>query len=442
MDSNRALLEAATLFSSTRSMPALLRLVLERMVQMLGAERALFGVFDYQGEIEAAETHGFTWAGRGTPLPISNKSIAQVRQSQEICTIADASADVSLNQRESIRLHSLRFVLAMPVRACGRVAGVLYADSRAPQPREAERQTEVLRALAAFVGIALENVILYQEQRLRAALLDQLVHDLRTPLQVVTASATWLTDEGALDIDAVLDTAHDIALSAAKMNRMIEVSRRLSLAEAGVTREAPAPVDLGMTLRTQARVQGVVAREYQVAFAVSVPDDLPRVTTWADRVDLVLDNLVFNAMKHAPNGTMISLSAVRRRDAGPRAALERPLGDEAVLFQRLPSLVPDTAQGFVEVSVHNEGPPIPAAVLPDIFSPWVTGDDAARRGQRGSGLGLSIVHQCVGSLGGAVWVDSAADRGTRFSFTLPIVPKATVMRAGSRFPSSSTLTAV
>jgi signal transduction histidine kinase len=430
MDSTRTLLDAALLFGSTRNLEQLLKLVLARMVSLMGAERALFGIFDAQGEIEYAETHNLQWRGPGTPLPISNKTIQQVRESQESCSVTDTNEDTVLSKHESIRLHNLRFILAMPVRACDRVAGVLYADSSAPALHLARQQTDLLRGLADFVGIALENVLLLQEQRLRTALLDQLVHDLRTPLQVVHSNAEWLGTGTATESD-LRETARDIEASAQKMSHMIAVNRQLSMVDAGVTATAPAVLNISEALRSQARVQRIVAREYGLQFHVDLPDTLPLVTTYADRFDIALDNLVFNALKHARAGSSIGLSARVRADAGPREALERPLGTTAVLFQRVPAVLSADSQGYVEVCVHNHGAPIPENLHARLFDAWTHGGTGR---EKPSGLGLSIVHQCVRSLGGAVWAVSDEHEGTRFLFTVPVVARV-VFRAASKFPT-------
>lgn len=432
-DPTQALLDAALLFGSTRDLQRLSELVLQRLVSLVGAERALFGVFNYQGEIEHAETHNIAWGGVGSPLPISNRTIDEVRRSQEIRHVADA-ANADLNVHESIRLHNLRFVLAVPVRACDRVAGVLYADSSLPAPEVAERQTQLVRGLAMYVGLALENVLLLQEQRMRAAMLDQLVHDLRTPLQVVSTNAQWLYEGEASEAE-LRETARDLQISSLKMKRMIDVTRRLSLLEGGAVDGRPAAVDVAETLVTHARVQRLVAREYHLAFEVDAPDALPPVITYADRLDLVLDNLVFNALKHARTGTTIHLSARMRRDAGPAEAVQRPLGEGAVLFQKVPAVVADATKGWVEVTVANEGAAIAPEVFARLFQPGAH-DGETRRGEASSGLGLSIVHQGVHSLGGAVWAETGSF-GTRMFFSLPLLPKTTTLRPSSRFPTGS-----
>ena len=78
----------------------------------------------------------------------------------------------------------------------------------------------------------------------------------------------------------------------------------------------------------------------------------------------------------------------------------------------------------VEVTVHNEGPPIPENFLPHIFEPLVrdTRDDSER--VPGSfGLGLFVVKQLVASHGGEVSVTSTRGGGTTFTVRLPRLPR-------------------
>lgn len=417
MDSSQILLDAALVFGSTRSPEHLVKRVLEQLVFLFGAERALFALFDNQGHIEHAETHNLAWAGPGTPLPVSNHTLEEVLHHGRMRRVIDALEDVELSQRKSVLLHALRFILAMPVHAGDRVVGVLYVDSRAPMPEEAERQTEIMRGLATLVGLAVENARLLEEQRLRAELLAHLVHDLRSPLMVIASNAGWLR-EFDVSRDELHETAEDIEQSARKMKKMIDTTRRLSMVDAGVGPETVTVVNIPELLWAQARMHRTLSRMSDLAFAVSA-GSIPEVATFPDRLDIIVDNLVFNALKYAQRGTAITLAANLRPDAGPPEALARKPGSAAVLFQRVVPLAPEHPTGFVEVSVHNFGPVIRPDILARLFTPWARGDET-RNGELSSGLGLSIVDQCVRSLGGCVWARSSEAEGTRFSFTLPL----------------------
>ena len=75
--------------------------------------------------------------------------------------------------------------------------------------------------------------------------------------------------------------------------------------------------------------------------------------------------------------------------------------------------------GFVEVSVTDQGEGIPPEHLPRIFERFYRVDSARSRENGGTGLGLSIVKHLVQEMGGDVWVDSAPGRGFTFRFTVP-----------------------
>jgi signal transduction histidine kinase len=73
------------------------------------------------------------------------------------------------------------------------------------------------------------------------------------------------------------------------------------------------------------------------------------------------------------------------------------------------------ADGQVEIAVSDDGPGIPAEVVPRIFDPFFTTKDVGE----GSGLGLSIVHGIIERHGGRIQVDSRPGEGTVFKISLP-----------------------
>jgi signal transduction histidine kinase len=75
--------------------------------------------------------------------------------------------------------------------------------------------------------------------------------------------------------------------------------------------------------------------------------------------------------------------------------------------------------GEVRISVHNEGPPIPASAQSRLFEPFAQGN-ARDGGRHGWGLGLTLVAGCAAAHGGRVDVDSAEQRGTTFTLVLPL----------------------
>ncbi|KAB2653725.1 MAG: cell wall metabolism sensor histidine kinase WalK, partial [Verrucomicrobia bacterium] len=113
---------------------------------------------------------------------------------------------------------------------------------------------------------------------------------------------------------------------------------------------------------------------------------------WADddRLQQVLFNLVDNAIKYG-----------------------RPEGKVTVSAQII-------EEKFLDVSVADDGPGIPAEAKERVFERFYRVDKARSRDQGGTGLGLSIVKHIVLSHGGEVWVDSQVGQGSAFHFTLPL----------------------
>ncbi len=113
---------------------------------------------------------------------------------------------------------------------------------------------------------------------------------------------------------------------------------------------------------------------------------------WCDRrlIVRVLVNLVANSLKHNPQGVSVII------DATP-------------------------AEGEVILSCHDDGPGIPAELVPKIFDEFVTESEQTRG--YASGLGLAFCRTAVESHGGRIWCDSGRGQGTTFQFTLPIGPE-------------------
>jgi signal transduction histidine kinase len=413
MNPTNALLSVAHLVAN-RDLGRLLPEVPAALVAIVGAERALFALFDDTGAIEEVATHGLRWAA-GSPLPISNSLIADVLRSGQLQQCTTADLDAVQDRRASVQRFALRFVLAMPVLVRGRVAGVLYADSTNQVDGADPARVDLFRALAAIVGLAVENARLASEQQLRTMLVAKLAHDLRNPLMALQLTSAWLSDLVTPDHDAVVE---DLDAATQSMLASCRSALRLAQLDGGAIEAQPVPTDLSALANTQGRLYLAVARQYQLDI-VCHGAGLPIAHTWPDRVRLVLENLLFNAIKHADRGSRVTLAIRMRDDAGPPSPTLRP-SSMGRLFAALAQVTPAAGTPFVEISVHNVGRPIPPALLPHVFEEWVRGDETGRA-DGASGLGLAIVERCVGSLGGRTWVESDPVSGTRFSFTVPLL---------------------
>ncbi|HEV7503149.1 MAG TPA: ATP-binding protein, partial [Vicinamibacteria bacterium] len=152
-----------------------------------------------------------------------------------------------------------------------------------------------------------------------------------------------------------------------------------------------AAVQPGDPVRVAARACAALARSKDVELTVQVAPGLPALALDAGRMEQVLENLLANAVQHAPRGTCVRLTADLRE------------GGQGVAFR-----------------VEDEGPGIASADLERLFEPFFS------RRQGGTGLGLPIVHRIVEAHGGMVGAANRPQGGAAFTVTLPVPTPETV----------------
>lgn len=337
------------------------------------------------------------------PGPAGRPVIEASEPPREALELRDASAaDYSWRRGEeagrgSGTLPASRW-LFLPVGKPDRrlaVMGVAFADNRAVAP--ADRR--LLDAMTDQLVVALERIALQgdleqalvasETERLRAALLSSVSHDLRTPLVSIIGAASTLADP-ALDLPdeargAMAETIRD---EGERLDRYIQNLLDMTRLGHGALRPRRLAVDLReIAGSARHRLRGAL-RAHQAV--VEVPPGLPPVLADPLLIEQVVMNLLDNAAKYAPEGSAITVSA-------------RITGTEA------------------ELSVTDAGPGIPAEArgrVFDMFYRVAEGD-----GQRaGTGLGLAIARGIVEAHGGRIAAHAAqADgSGTRIALTLPL----------------------
>jgi signal transduction histidine kinase len=151
------------------------------------------------------------------------------------------------------------------------------------------------------------------------------------------------------------------------------------------------PALLADVVRRAARSCAPLARERQVRVEMEMAADLPALAIDVAQMERACENLITNALQHAPAG-----SAVR-------------------VFGRVES---GRVRPTVLFTVEDEGPGLPAEDIARIFEPFFT------HRQGGTGLGLSIVQRVVAAHGGEVMACNRAGRGACFTVRLPLGPGA------------------
>ena len=278
------------------------------------------------------------------------------------------------------------------------VAGIERPDDPTPLAPDAAR---MLDALIDQAALAIERVRLAEDldrariaaegDRLRAALLTSISHDLRTPLASILGAASSLAAHGdTLAAPARAEMARTIAEEAERLNRFIGNLLDMTRLEAGRLVPAAGPVDLSDALGAAlGRTERLLAHHTLV---LDVPDDLPLAALDMVLFEQVLVNILDNAAKYAPPGTTIAISA--------------------------------TQEGaMLRLAIADQGPGIAPADLGHIFEKFYRARATDRQGA-GTGLGLAICRGFMEAMGGRIEAANRADgHGAVFTLFLPMAQR-------------------
>lgn len=408
----RVLLEVAKQFAATLQLSRLVPMVLDRVVTLLRAERALFALLDARGEIEHAVTHNLPWEGPPAPLPVSQSVLADVMRDRDV-VIRTSTMFPDASITESMRSFGLQLIVCVPVTVRGALVGLLYVDSTATGGDEARMQTETLRAIGTLVGVAVDNARLFEELRYRRDLLAWMMHDLRNHMTITRANAEFILEDPE---GSAVECATEVRSATDYATRMTDWALMLDRLEGDVSREQPKSVDVAALLDQCVRAHTSLARRRNISLRIVVEGELPTLESFEERLVVVLDNLLFNAVKFGRPNTVVTVRARLRRDAGvaPFAAQSARRG--MTVFLRSSPMLPSDESGFVEVSVQNVGEAPSPELRERLFLRRARGE-----GPRSShGLGLAIAYDCVRSLGGHIWLEPPADDVVVFAFTVPV----------------------
>ena len=255
-------------------------------------------------------------------------------------------------------------------------------------------QMHLLETYVNQTAVAIERAQLSQEteraqiqvetERMRSSLLSSVSHDLRTPLAAITGAASGLIQNDAKLEPAQRELAQIAYEEAEQLNRLLGNLLEMTRLESGgvhVDKEwQPLEEVVGSAL---ARMDAALNDH---PLQTRLPDSLPLVPIDSILIELVLVNLLENAVKYTSVGTPIELSAFAEPNEVVVEVADRgagiPVGEEQRIFEKFYRSRPTTIGG--------------------------------------AGLGLTICKAIVEAHGGRIWANNRPDGGAIFRFTIPL----------------------
>jgi PAS domain S-box-containing protein len=237
----------------------------------------------------------------------------------------------------------------------------------------------------------------YEElSKMKSDLLATVSHELRTPLATIKGYATMMIDYfPRLSSEEISGYLKSVDSSTDRLTRLVDNLLDTSRMDAGLMKLEKSPTSISKLIREAIEEANIRANNHHTI--TGIIRKLPRVSVDAKRIRQVLDNLIENAIKYSPSGTVITVSARRN---GRRLI----------------------------ISVTDRGLGIPAKEQPKIFSRMYRIEQRLSPGVDGMGLGLYISRRLVEAHGGRIWAESEVGKGGTFNFTLPLNIRDETMR--------------
>lgn len=327
------------------------------------------------------------------------------RSGPESAAVSDHDLTAA-SEIDNASLDENRGVALAPVRVGVRALGSFALAGKLPS-------AEIVRAIADMVAITIEKARAIEEashaeaarqgEALKAALLDSLAHDIKTPLTSIKAAVTTLM--GAEQAGGLPRELLDIINQGAdRLNHLAAEVIAMARIEAGKLHLDKGPVPVEDLIEGALGELASATRGREIA--IQIPADLPRAEADVELAREVVKQFVENAIKYSPEGAPIYVTAAMKN-------------------------------GKIVIGVADRGPGIEENERALIFDKFFRGR-RHRFSTKGTGMGLAIAKGIAEAHGERIWVESEPGEGAAFYVSLApaSAPEETVPSAsGSQRPN-------
>jgi two-component system sensor histidine kinase VicK len=221
----------------------------------------------------------------------------------------------------------------------------------------------------------------------KKAFIADVTHELRTPLTVIKGTIETLEDGALDDLEGRSSLLTSMMRETDRLIRMVNELLVLTRADARSLNLNIQELDLSELARMRCESLKNLAARQKVELKVT--GDSCMVYADPDRLSQVLDNLLANAIRHAPENSTVTIKIEFKNDGA-------------------------------ECSVSDSGPGIPEKHLPFIFGRFYRVENSRDRLSGGTGLGLAIARALIAAHGGRVSASSTEGVGATVTFWLPV----------------------
>ena len=393
---------------------------------VLAGGRSTGGSPEMAGRIAVAEVH----------LDEEDALLSRIARADGPLLFRDVDTDPDEGNREFARLLEVSSFLGTPLVTKGRTVGVLAVDNRLTGRDVLPGDGPLLYTVGSLIAGGLENARLYAEVEEQKAILEQRVlertadlvearqaaeaateaksrflsnvsHELRTPLTSVVGFSKLISKRLAEVVYPAIRPIDDPRVERAmrqvtenlgiiveegeRLTTLINETLDLAKIEAGRVEWRSETVDIGDVVgRATAATASLLRPDSGPKLVVELEPDLPAITGDRDRLIQVVINLISNAVKFTPEG---SITIVGWHEV---------------------------EGGWVQVAVSDTGAGIAETDQERVFEPFAQATDGRADHPHGTGLGLPICREIIEHHGGRLWLQSRLGAGSTFQFTLPI----------------------
>jgi signal transduction histidine kinase/DNA-binding response OmpR family regulator len=273
--------------------------------------------------------------------------------------------------------------------------GILALIKRGKDVSFSQGDLELLGVLASQAGTAIQNARLFTRLRnayerlskldhLKSEFISVVAHELRTPLAEI-ATYLALSEQKGRNQRTYLD---GIARAAERLTSLMNDITDLKFLEAGQVELKPTKLSLPQLVAEVVEQLSPLATCKAQSITTSIQDNLTTISADGPKIQVVLKNLISNAITFSGEGGEIRILAEVKGDA-------------------------------LHIAVRDNGAGIPREEWEWIFKPFYQVESSLRREHGGIGIGLALSKNLVELHGGRIWVESKMGEGSAFHFAVP-----------------------